>query len=187
MPVASQPNWELAKQLYIQGLKLRVISEQTGASCSAIAARACRHHWRAIATEANRVVQRTVTQTIQTKGVESGSEELRNASNSARNGLATALEKSVRHLDTLPQQKGLESAYKRASVIKTLADAAKTVHNWGENSQSTLLSITSYTDVEETKPEAGAIDVQGIASPIADQPEASSQRPDPASTPEPEK
>lgn len=156
-----QPDWNLIRELYNKGLALRQIAEQFGLQVGTVASRASRGNWRATATRAKQIAQ-----SVQ-KGVESedkGDEEpnkLSKASSLVRSKLSDELLRAVDTLTSTKPSKRLESQMRRASVMQTLAGAAKPVYGWseGQSQPAVRIAIMGATVQVQQETEAKAIDI----------------------------
>ena len=140
MPVAVQADWGLVQQLYINGLPLREIREKTGVQCATIASRASRYGWKALAQRTKQAVQSGGVEVVgDTQPVESS--KASKASALARERLSQELSSCIDTLSSTKQSKRLESQSRRASVVQTLAGAAKVIHGWSESGSQPAVRI----------------------------------------------
>ncbi len=167
MPQAVQADWNLIRDLYSKGMTCTEIAKETGVQSGTIASRASRGQWKAVATKANSIVQVE----IQGSKAESHSGEitgLAKHSAKARQSLSDELLRAVDTLTATKHSKRLETQGKRASVVQTLASAAKTVYGWSESSAQPLIRMNVLGSIQvqsETLPESQTqpvIDVESV-------------------------
>ena len=101
-----------------------------------------------------------------------------NHNSQVRNNLGKALVRASDKLEKLAEPKSPKAIKLHAELVKSLAEPASMVFGWSQSSTTTLLSITSYTDVDQL-PAQDVIDVTPTALPSTPQ-----ALPEPTPTPQ---
>ena len=162
VPNAVQSDWEVIRELYLKGVPLRQIQEQTGVQCTTIASRASRKGWKAIALKAKQVMQ-SMERPISVDSQPSEQGALSKASALVRGKLSDELLRAVDTLTATKPSKRVETQMRRAGVIQTLSGAAKVIHGWSEGSAQPAVRIQVMGNaVIAPEPPAPAIDVPTV-------------------------
>jgi len=159
MPQALQADWNLIRDLYSKGMTPSKIADQTGVQVGTICSRASRGRWKAVAQQANSIVQVEIQHPKQ-EPESPESSALAKASASVRAALSQELLRSVAALDTLKPSKRLESQRERANVVQTITGTAKTVFGWsdGQSNPSVRINVLSSFAIEPAQqPEQGKV------------------------------
>jgi hypothetical protein len=139
--MADTIDWELVQSLYLKGLGPSEIQKQTGVKANAVSVRASRYGWRKHLAKASVIVTQH-NEKLQGDTEDKGqSNALAKRSALVRERLSDELLRAVDTLTATKPSKSLETQAKRASVMQTLAGAAKPVFGWSEGQSSPMVRI----------------------------------------------
>jgi hypothetical protein len=133
VPKATDPALvELAKALYIQGVRPHIIATETGLKLATLKTLANRHKWNHSVANAQ-AVRESRAQKMMMVAV---SQAEKPASVRLREALSAELEQQVKALQAEPVTRANQLANSplrqgRAAVLQTIANTAKLVHDWG--------------------------------------------------------
>lgn len=138
-----------AKVLYLSGKEPVTIETELGVQSQTVYQWIKRYGWKEIRTSINSHVQVALSQAVTSSLVKQGKD--------LRKSLATELQQQADALASKPVKDASELANEgqgRASVVKTLVEAASKVYGWDNENQSGIafdLRALDAVDVEEVK------------------------------------
>lgn len=148
---------DLAKALFVQGLKYSAIAAHIGVGQSVIRSWAMRGKWNSLVASTATVVQQVLKRGV----VLETANNLQSRGNEIRDKLSQELAAQAALLASSPPATVAELGNSkhgqgRASIAKTIADAAGIVHDWGNQGQSGLVLVGELSREPE---EAAALDI----------------------------
>ena len=133
---------ELAKALFIQGVKYSIISQQVDVSQALIRAWASRGKWHQLATKAQQVPLQALERgfLVETRNsLQAMGDKIREQlSQELADQVGLLAKQPARSAGDLATVKGVQG---RASVVKTIAETAALVHDWGSQGNAGLVLI----------------------------------------------
>jgi hypothetical protein len=162
MPQPIEANRELVKSLYIQGVKISIISTQTGVKTKTIQTWSSRYKWGRIASETREAMRETGQKSLAAEiGVDLGKnsdlirERLSHELLAQTEVLSKSKPESFGELRNTPEGQG------RTQVAKVLADTASVVHGWDSLAGAKPLIVVGLLRQFDTpQVEAPTIDVE---------------------------
>lgn len=160
----NKPNWELARSLYLQGVKNSVISEQCNVTQEALRMRVSRQRW----NQDRNTLKAKLSQAGQSpNGIILPSQSLIESSGIVRTRLAGALLLASQGIDGVKAPKSPQARRELAETVKAISDPAKTVFDWEAQKPSTVINLNllkSARPVEPGQLPAQSIDIQEVKS-----------------------
>lgn len=164
MQSAQVIDWPLIQTLYTSGLGPNEISKRTGVKPDTIASRASRFRWRDLMAKAKPIVQVAIQRDREQTEDNPQSNALAKASAIVRSKLSDELIRAVDTLSSTKPSKRLDTQAKRASVMQTLAGAAKPVFGWSEGQSQPIVRINVLGNA--TIDSSPAIDAEVVPNPV---------------------
>lgn len=156
MPAAVDTDWEIIKQLYIQGIPPHKIEERTGVKAKTIHTRATRGQWRRVQAK---VIEELRIHTPML------SDHVAKASIETRNVLANSLRELSTHI-AAPKSKprSLKQAVKLQADLEPAIRNAERIFGWSQQSSTTAFSSQVLSEAPpnelESPTDKPAIEVQ---------------------------
>jgi hypothetical protein len=145
----AQPNWDLAKHLYFQRVPQELISQQAHVSIAALRQRIYRQDWQKQRDTVKQVLSLVVTES---KAVKRECEQVSEDGAATRKELAKVLRRGSVNLAATKEPKSLQAISSQAKVARDLAESAKVVFGWEQESAGSVVNIALMQAAEVVSP-----------------------------------